>query len=287
MDLYEEHINRSKALIDKSTFKHLMELNFKYSWLQSKPDALYELWMMADNDEQHDLLDLLLSNFVIIDSEALSEASSIMANQICSSWGLVPEHTIVAAICDTNNPDGSQFILQSMKNKFPLQWKSRCFTNSFLPGLHSLSNDSILVLVDDFIGTGNTVKRKVRYAFDFLKNSGFDNVPVYVIALSAMRFSETILSGLGVEYYSVYWLNRGITEVTEEPLRSRYVSAMKEMEAKLRQRINGNKLPSLGYQQSEALLSICDINVPNNVFPIFWWPQYKGGYPRDTLFKRI
>ena len=90
-----------------------------------------------------------------------------------------------------------------------------------------------------------------------------------------------------VDYYSVYWLKKGINELIEEAGRESAIQSMMELENKLQKRYQGKKLPNFGYKGSEALYALEANNIPNNVFPIFWWPFYKGGNSRKTFFSRI
>ena len=44
---------------------------------------------------------------------------------------------------------------------------------------------------------------------------------------------------------------------------------------------------NFGYNHAEALYCRKYGNIPNSVFPIFWWKQYKDGSPRSPLFVRV
>lgn len=283
----ESFINRSEKQIDKDTFRHLMDLCLRYSWLQTRPEALYELWMLADSDVQKDLIDFLLNNFRVVENDTLSTAADEMARKVNGNWELPQDKTVISAVCDDTKPDGSQFILQVLKNKFAYPWREQQFYNSITHGVNNIPQDGNIVLVDDFIGTGDTISRKVKYVNRVVSDKKKGNVRIYILTLAAMRFSESLIRDISADYFSAFWQLKGITESTEEPLRTKYISAMEDMEKKLEKEIRGKKIPNFGYKRSEALFCIGDLNVPNNVFPIFWWPCYEGGLPRDTLFRRI
>ena len=44
---------------------------------------------------------------------------------------------------------------------------------------------------------------------------------------------------------------------------------------------------NIRYKESESLFNLESYNVPNNVFPIFWWPQLKDNNYHKTLFRRL
>ena len=102
-----------------------------------------------------------------------------------------------------------------------------------------------------------------------------------------MKFAEEVLESLDVDYFSVHWLNKGISELVSGEKKEVATKSMEELEKKLQKRYQGKKLPNFGYKRSESLFALESNNIPNNVFPIFWWPFLKGGVSRKTIFKRV
>ena len=66
------------------------------------------------------------------------------------------------------------------------------------------------------------------------------------------------------------------------------IQLMSYLESKLATIINETELSNyhLGYKQSEAIFCRKFKNIPNNVFPIFWWKRYADNSNRKTLFTR-
>lgn len=280
-------IDRSPQQIGKKDFLRLSNLNMEYKWLLDNPEGLFELWCLTDDDKQKNLIELLIKNFVYIDGQKLTMACRDIATQIENTWSLTPNNTYLAAICDNSNPDGSQSLIQNLKNKFSVGWRESNFYNSIAVGVNEIPNSSYLILIDDFIGTGNTIKRKMKYVRSVLEDKVFSDVKIKIVSLAAMNFSKDILNTLEVDYYSVYWLDKGISEQLEEPLRASATMSMEQLEDKLQKRHQGRSLPNFGYKRSESLFSLETANIPNNVFPIFWWPSLKEGIERATIFRRI
>lgn len=125
-----------------------------------------------------------------------------------------------------------------------------------------LNNDSsILLVVDDFIGTGYTAKESIEYLID-KKDIMTDKI--IVLSIAAMREGLSLIRGLGVKVYASMELKKGITDhysPEEIPVK---LEIMDEIERK----IKAHKNEKLGYGKSESLIKL--IRTPNNTFPVFW-----------------
>lgn len=280
-------INRATSKIEIEDFVKLTRLYKDFDWLEYEPEALYELWCLSENDEQKELLEFLIRNFSFVKSSDLNKIGYEIAGEIEKKWQLKSNNTFIVATCDNSKPDGSQFVVQSIKNKFSSSWREANFYNSIAVAANEIEDNSTIVLVDDFIGTGDTIKRKFDYIVKTLSDRGIKNFTIKVVSIAAMNFAKLVLDSLSIEYFSHYWLLKGIREMIQSPRTSIAITSMEKLEEKLQKRYLGKQIPKFGYKQSEALFALEAFNVPNNVFPIFWWPQLKGGLPRRTLFKRI
>ena len=101
------------------------------------------------------------------------------------------------------------------------------------------------------------------------------------------KFSEKQFMHSVEDLYSHIWLLKGISEMAPEDKKERYISEMLSLESKLSWKDKQHNLYSLGYKQSETLFSIESTNVPNNVFPIFWWKHLAYGNERSTILRRL
>lgn len=59
-------------MIGEDDFCALTQLHIELDWLLNRPEALLELWSMAENDEQKELIKSLLRNFTYIDQDKLA-----------------------------------------------------------------------------------------------------------------------------------------------------------------------------------------------------------------------
>lgn len=287
----EEILLKSKDQLNYNDFQRLLKLHKNFDWLYHSTEGLYDLWSICDNENQKKLIENLINNFTYTTSKELNESGEEIAKLIEEKWLLKPSNTFLVAKCDDRKPDGSQAFLQSLKNKFSHEWEGKNFYNNLLEAAHKIEDDSNIVLVDDFIGTGETIKSKYKYFVKKLTERGIKNYNIRIVSFAAMEFSKSRLDSLTeVEYHSVIWLKKGITELISDAKEQRTAnSEMKNLENKLSDTYKSLNLTkhSFGYKGSESLFTLESFNIPNNVFPIFWWPQLKNKTYYKTLFKRL
>ena len=161
------------------------------------------------------------------------------------------------------------------------------FYNAITNAVYAVKDNANLVIIDDFIGSGNKVLNKVSYVQRTLLAKGIKDVNIYVCSLAAMIFSKPQLTSIVNNVYSYMWLNKGITELAPEDKRMLYVKEMLALESHLLWAKNVKKKYSFGYKQSETLFSIMSTNVPNNVFPIFWWRYLRPNKMREPILRRL
>ncbi|WP_282196793.1 hypothetical protein [Alistipes finegoldii] len=280
----ENIIPRAKHYLHPADFSRMFELCHNYKWLNAKSLEFCELWNMTDNESQKKLIEQLIKKFTYISFDYLDEITKLIAEYISSIWMLTSENAIITAICDNGRPDGSQTIVQNIKNKFRPSWdKTKIFSN-ILEAVHILTDNTSIILIDDFIGTGNTICRKIQYVKDYCIRNNIKNVIIKVVALAVMDFAQKSIVDANVEILPYFCLRKGIDSIPNEEERDNATNAMKALELKLDQ--THLKRYRFGFENSQSLFSLGDNNVPNNVFPIFWWPSNSKKQERNTIFHR-
>lgn len=118
-----------------------------------------------------------------------------------------------------------------------------------------------LFLVDDFIGSGESSIELLN-----IINSKFSINPqkISFIFLAGMEEGINKLKRLGYEVYCNISQNKGISDIQDNILKTRYVSLMENIE----NTFNFPQDVRFGYKRSEALISL--ERTPNNTFPVFW-----------------
>jgi hypothetical protein len=117
-----------------------------------------------------------------------------------------------------------------------------------------------IILVDDFIGTGETVLSCLKRAE--LKNINKDKI--IILSIAAMADGIKKINNYGVNVFCYKILDKGIASIYDIEIKNKYYKIMRNIENKY----NIPENISLGYGHSEALVKLC--RTPNNTFPIFW-----------------
>ena len=266
-------------------FKAVFDLGLQYEWLITCDAGFMELWNSTGDDiNQKKLIFYLIHKFLYVDSNKADEFCGKIVHQITEEWGLQPRNTTITAVCDNSNPDGSQLMVQKLKNRFPFHWREFDFSNSLPEALYTKinSNDN-LVICDDFVGTGSTIGRKTEYALKVISERELEDVKLYIVSFAAMQFSMNVIP---YPFYSCEWLLKGISETLKGDNLKVATKIMEDMEGLLKPKIGRQYLPKFGFERSESLYNYENDNIPNNVFPIFWWQKYKDNKFRVPMFKK-
>lgn len=287
---FNKSIDRSQSFIDPALFKKLVRLMMDLPWLEPSSEELAMLWNLCDTSSEEQLIEQLLKRFMHVDSAHLRKLGEKCAAEVYDEWGLRPNDTLIVATSDSSKADGSQMFIQNMKNKFTGYggWTEANFCNRIGDSVPRLGKIVNIVLVDDFIGTGNTMSRRVKWYQGKVDKKGLtDKVRLFVISIAAMEISCTVLDELGIDYFCTIWLKKGISDFYKDNELTDAISDMNKLEYKLEPEVAGRKLQNFGWGRSEALFALESFNVPNNVFPVFWWPELKPGKKRKTIFMRL
>lgn len=247
---------------------------------KSDREALTNLFSECETDGQFALLKTLISNFNYLTSSDLQSGADMIANQISSVWNLDSSTTLIVACADNDDSDGSQVLCKSLttalaRAKLKYTIKSR-LGYAFQAKQDESSSFKKIVVIDDFIGTGDKLSKTVKRLQGHLPKE----TEIYVVSLAAMRLGlMRISTETGVTTFTCHEYERGISDSFTEPQRSEFISEMLGLERNIISPMNYPKQPnercySFGYGQSEALFFLEGFSVPNNVFPIFWKNRY-------------
>jgi hypothetical protein len=154
-----------------------------------------------------------------------------------------------------------------------INYEQRNKFNSFEREFFSLESNEIIVLVDDYVGTGSTLNETI----DEIKrqNNEITNKNFVVLSIAMQNETHKNLENIGIKCCVSVIIKKGITEYyTGEQLIEK-VEVMKKIENYI-PKIKGYRM---GYKKSESLITL--IKTPNNTFPIFW----KNFTKRNIEFK--
>jgi len=274
--------------IDYKTYYKVFGLSRKYTWLGKKDVPLVELFNLCDSVSQQDLIHFLIENFTYVDEEKIDIMTKDINNQISKIWRCSESDSILISIADDtkNEVDGSQYGAQLLKNQ--LGWGEKNFISSIGKGAYLIKDNTNAILFDDFIGSGKTIENKIAYFKKTLEGRKIKNVKLFILSFGCMSATYNKLINKNYSIYSHFVLLKGISDNFSKIKRIQQISDMIFLEKKLADTYKHHNLSTFnfGYKRSEALFSFTELNIPNNVFPIFWWPMLKGQKERKTIFKR-
>jgi hypothetical protein len=117
----------------------------------------------------------------------------------------------------------------------------------------------------------------------------FPKATIDFCIMSGMEEAQSKLRAQGINVNIINLMQKGISDYFQGEELNIYIDSMNKLESKLADKIGRTKLSehSFGYRRSESLYYKFNGNIPNNVFPLFWWKEYSGNRQRNTLFTRV
>lgn len=252
---------------------------------------LVDLDKMCDDDDQRQLVFSLLERFNFLRADVFGVSLESVVNKIVNDWECSENETVIAPLTYDDAPDSGQMIIQQIKSKFSssgwghIKLLNRCpslWTKKYAGKYHNV------ILIDEFSGTGSTVLNQISALRKGLEGLGIDTeVQIYICLIAGMEEAIQCIEATGCTVFCCHEYKAGISgfRTGDELLKDAIL--MNELEAKLLQNVNGETLPSFGYGQAEALYALENGNIPNSVFPLFWWNYLSDGTAFYSLFDRM
>lgn len=119
-----------------------------------------------------------------------------------------------------------------------------------------------LLLVDDFVGSGDTLLGCIN----LIEEKGIKKENIKVLTLVLQEYGRSTVEEYGVEIYSSVMRNKAITDNYSKEEAEKKIEQMKRISKKIKVK---DKDLYLGYKESEGLVSM--IKTPNNTFPFYWY----------------
>ena len=270
----------------KEDFNKYYRLLPRQGWLYDKGDELNNLLMSCNNEAQKSLIFSLLEEFQYVNSEILPKYLDLMAEYIINETGYNIESTQIVGMTMDSNPDSSQWILQQLKPMLTKKgWNNVKITTNFHRGVSKLNKEGLnqLVLVDEFIGSGQSIEGRIKY----LKEHAKSDYSIKACFIAGMELGIKKVSNDFSDFRCFLPLSRGISDRYEKDEQKEAIFNMKDLESYLLPKINDKEIVDyhLGFNQAEALYSSFG-NTPNSVFPSFWWPYDVKEKYRNPILTR-
>lgn len=266
----------------------IVELCDTYPWIISKVDKVHDLFQECQTAEQIVLTKELLARFVYVDENLRNQFYLRMAEYIVANYD---DNTVLSGMSIGHEPDSGSIIIKHLE---PLLYYKglRNIRDvgrvSDLVGKKKKYRDKTkIIVVDEFCGTGKTIAGRVEY----IKEHRPQVTEIHFCLMAGMKFA---LDSLHEQFADTHFffaeeLKRGIMENYSGDSLISNIQTMLHMEGLLSQKVNEKALDdySMGYGNAQALIAFSQFgNIPNSVFPWFWWPLNKYDKERNRLFIR-
>jgi hypothetical protein len=139
-------------------------------------------------------------------------------------------------------------------------------------------SDSLIILLDDFIGSGETAVKTVERFRTTVANPS-DRLAVCAVA--AQQQGLDLIAAQSVDAYVAIVRSKGISDSLTISNKTAALLVMDNLERRLGVHPDYRR----GYRQCEALIAM--MRTPNNTFPIFWHPTTQSGDPWPAPFRRF
>ena len=141
-------------------------------------------------------------------------------------------------------------------------------------GIKNNKNEiSLLLLVDDFIGSGDTALGCIN----LLEEIGVSKDKIRMLSLVAQETGKKVIEDYGVSIINSITRNKAISDNYQKEEVEQKLEQMKRISKSIKVR---DKNLFLGYKDSEGLVSM--IKTPNNTFPFYWYECMKNGRGLST-----
>lgn len=126
--------------------------------------------------------------------------------------------------------------------------------------LYLKEQDAVLLLADDYIGTGETAEKCIMQ----MMKKGVEPHQLAILSLVAQESGINYLEQYGICITSSIIRKKGISDYYEGKMLEDNIKLMQEIETKM----SIKEKYKFGYGGSESLVTMC--RTPNNTFPLFW-----------------
>ena len=278
-DLYLKEVNQKSSELLIKDFARVQEIFIRKSWPIEDvfDDGVFNNFcnMLTGLDsEQRDLIISLTENFLWVQENEYAKYFSLAFQSFVTSYDfsrgkkicfcpLLPEE-------DFGKSKSSVYLLYSIKSHLAaIQKKYSDFSITYedspnFVDIDLIKNGYTLCLIDDYIGTGETVVRATKY---FL-NQEVTKDMMAIISLVGMNVGLSNLINIGYNIYTNVKCDKGLSYNANEA----QIELMKNIE----KAIKVTDDYKFGYKASEALVRMK--RTPNNTFPIYWLHNKKNKY---------
>jgi hypothetical protein len=248
LSLFNKYIDRYKRIDEKS---RTLYLDLSRKFLRIKDRDVYKIFKDIYNNIDNDFLNSFkkIHIFPLVDPYVKFEKGKTKTSRPKTKSG---EKIKMLIECN-------EYRELKYSEKIHIQDNFDYFANNTFD-----KNKDLLILVDDFIGSGRTAKDILT---EILKNTKFNSNNIIIITLVAQEKGiNHIYDEKKVLTFFKYLKKRAISDYYDGD----ELILNLEINSSMEQTVGCPDKWKLGYEKSEALVSIMNKS-PNNTLPIFWY----------------
>lgn len=280
-------------ITNKETFKQTIELYKKHPWLERIEDRLLILLFEDCKDGvQRELIFNLINEFFYMEHKNYIEHIKSIAEEIIS---FNCEETLIYSTACDRETDSSQEITYLLKPKIAelggVKWQKPNLYGNMSKSVLRKHDENIIkniFVVDEFNGSGQTIISRYKKICRDLEEKGKspEDFNIKFFYISSMYDAHIKVDEEGILLDSKEVLAMGISDNDSIKDKDKAKDIIINISKILSVKLYDEEMLPLGYNNAEALYCRENGNTPNNVFPIFWWPQYIDGGDRNSLLIR-
>lgn len=263
----------------------IFSLTKSQDWLLNLVDEILDLTNECQSIEEQELVFELLQRFTYLRESTYMRDLESCLDKIIDDWKLPENKTLIVAPAMRNKPDSSQRLIYDLKPLlYKRGWTTHKLLNSADRAHRELGPHSYVVFLDEFIGSGQTMKGRINTLRLRAKDHNFE---IFVCCIACSVVGKNVLEDLDIPLHYSHLIKKGISDYYRNSLLEDRIQQMERLESILTEEYCEVERQPFGWGQCEALYGRQYGNAPNNVFPIFWWPKRYGEIPnRKTILVR-
>lgn len=275
-------------IYSEEEFHASLDLMDEQPWLKAKKAEYRALLREYPATQQRALLIKLLRGTTHVSASEYHTAFDEIRDKIETNWKLNLDTIVFVSA----NPDGrissSHEALNNLRNA---NWSKRIsksrFVNRFGDAMSQCSTGWNVVIVDDFIGSGQTVIKVINW-FKKEAVACSKEIDIFVATVSGCREGLEAIAAGGIATYAKFTVPKSISDLTIGPDQQAAIETMNTIEDLLDKRSKKGALKNyrFGWGRQEAVFYRDFGNTPNNVFPVFWWDTLKVETRKAIMARR-
>jgi hypothetical protein len=237
------------------------------------------------------LLEELLQRYTYISEDLYRQSIYLIAEHINDEFDL--SKTILCASTSDRHKDSGQMVMYDVCTALAYNHKHTKVRdlNRYDIVIKHIKKKKLditsIILLDEFVGSGQSMLGRVnKIKDDSVKSKSF--LPeIHIFSVAGMNIGLKRVQPHVASIYSCHTLHQGIRGYMKLKDQDFAYQLIDHFENTLNPVVENQELPRRGYEASEALYARDFGNCPNNVFPMFWWPELIDGTKRNPPFSRI